>query len=186
MSLWAVLDTRAFSSIWYWLLLAGIWSWLGRGALGIPSDLLRELRRMPAGSQAHERATHELLTWISLVTPRWRVAPRDGLVLIAGGSCAVSALATAGFLFGAPLAQALALLIGPLLLLALMRVRLAARLAASLRGAQSGQVPPAAAAADAASALMMHQRATMMLSIVAVAGSAIWGMLWLARHPFGL
>ncbi|HHY03009.1 MAG TPA: hypothetical protein GX686_09110, partial [Paracoccus sp.] len=49
MALIAVLDTRSFASMWYWLLLAIAWSRATRGAPGIPPELVRANRRKPAG-----------------------------------------------------------------------------------------------------------------------------------------
>lgn len=178
----ALLDTRSFSSLWYWLLLAGIWSWVGRGALGIPSDLVRAVHR-----KADEQGADVLLLdWVSLVTPRWRVMPRDGAILVGIGSFVLSVLAALGFIYDLQMAQALFLLLAPLLLLAVLRVRLASRLGAELTAAEAGQREPGVAAAGSARLIVRHMRHATILSVLAVAGAAMWGTRWLALHPNGM
>lgn len=177
--LMAVLDTRSYASVWYWLLLAGLWSWLGRGALGVPGDLVRAAQR----GDADEAAQRTLLDWISLAAPRWRVTPRDGTILIAAAAFVTSALAVLGFGFDVQVAQAMTLLLAPLMLLAVLRVRLAARLEAIIR---AGGESPAAAAGQAARAIGAHLRVTLILSAIAVGVAAVCGTRWLAMHPNGL
>ena len=169
-----LLDTRAFGSLWYWLVLTGIWTWVGRGALGVPTDVVRAVLRGPA-PEAQER----LLDWLAVVLPRWRVAPRDGVVLVAAGSFALSALAVLGFWLGREWAQALVLLTGPLAVLGVLRVRLAARLRSLL--AEAPDDAPAAA-----SVIAGHLRQTLVLSVIAVGLAALIGTRWLALHPFGV
>lgn len=195
-----VLDTRSFSSMWYWLILATLWTWVGRGALGIPSEVVAAVRRQTQTRddaradadeesaalrpQAHAAAPASLLMldWLSLVVPRWRVPPRDGLILLAAASFALTLLAGLGFLYRLEVAQALVLLLAPLVVLAMMRVSLAARLGGDLAAAESGALDPDDAAAAAARRITRHMRHTMALSIIAVAGAALWGTLWLALH----
>lgn len=190
--LFDVLDTRSFSSMWYWLLLTLIWTWLGRGALGIPSELVSAVRQRGAapGAEAGAVAGPDpapesllLLDWLSLVTPRWHVPDRDGVVLLGAGCFVATLLAGLGFFYGWQAAQALFLLGAPLMVLVVMRVRLAARLREALAGAEAGAQSPDAAAFAAAGMIARHMRATLVLSVVAVAGAALWGTLWLARHP---
>lgn len=180
--LMAVLDTRSFASVWYWLLLGGLWTWLARGALGVPSELVRRVQ----GGAADRSVRMALLDWVSLAAPRWRIAPRDGVILTAAAAFALSSLAALGFLFDRQFAQALVLLVGPLSLLAALRLRLAGRLDRIVGAAGEGRLAPDAAAADAAAAIARHLRATMILSAVSVAAAAIWGTRWLALHPNGL
>lgn len=44
------IDTRSFSSLWYWIMLAVIWARVTRSAMGVPHDLLARARRL--GGQA--------------------------------------------------------------------------------------------------------------------------------------
>lgn len=188
----SVLDTRSFGSVWYWLVLAGLWSWLGRGALGVPTDLVRRVHRRTRETETAEDGSAIraeamlLLDWLSLVIPRWRVDPRDGVILTAVAAFLLSALAGLGFLYDRQFAQALTLLVAPMALLALMRVRLAARLGRVLAEAEAGRTGAVPAAAEASAVMVRHLRGTMALSMAAVALAAIWGTRWLALHPNGL
>jgi len=40
------IDTRSFSSLWYWILIALMWAGLTRSAMGVPYDLLARARRL--------------------------------------------------------------------------------------------------------------------------------------------
>lgn len=182
-----VLDTRSFASMWYWLLLTISWTWVSRGALGIPPELVRSQRRRKAEAIGSEDAEAlRLLDWVSLVAPRWQLMQDDGAVLLAVASFVLSMLAGLGFLYDLELAQALLLLVAPLMLLGWMRLRLAARLRATLAEAETGGLSVPAAAGQVADQISRHMRATLALSAVAVATAAIWGTIWLARHPNGL
>lgn len=178
-SLSSLIDARSFPSLWYWLTLAAVWSWVGRGALGIPSEVVRQARRDP-------QAATLLLDWISLVAPRWSVGQADGIVLAALGSFVVTVLGVSGIVYGGQFAQALLLLCAPLMLLGALRVRLAAGLARDLARASAGAVPATDAARLAAGRIRRHMLATRALSASAVLLAALVGARWMVRHPFGL
>lgn len=183
------LDTRAFSSLWYWVLLSVAWTWVGRGALGVPPDLVAQVRRQAAGKGAADGPSPEsvlLLDWLSLAAPRWRVVPRDGMALLAVACFVLSGLAMLGFGYGVETAQALFLLVGPLAALGALRIRLAAQMRAILGRAERGTLGIDEAAALAAHGMTRHQRQAMALSVAAVAAAAVWGTLWMAAHPNGL
>lgn len=181
-----VLDTRAFPSIWYWLLLAGLWAWLGRGALGIPTDLVRAVRRLdPEARPAHPESLL-LLDWVSLSAPRWRVERRDGTFMTAIAAFVATLLAALGFGYGSQTAQALFFLLVPLGLLAVLRLSLAHRLALILADAEAGRTEANAAAAAVARAISRHLTVTQLISMLTVGAAAVWGTLWLAMHPNGL
>lgn len=179
------LDTQSFSSVWYWLMLTVTWTWVSRGALGIPPELVRSLNRREAG-EANESAALRLLDWVSLVAPRWQLMRDDGVVLLGVASFMLSVLAGLGFLYGLELAQALLLMMAPLMLLGWLRLRLAAGLRATLAEAEGGRLPVDQAAAQIAARITAHMRATLVLSGLAVATAAIWGTIWMAAHPNGL
>jgi len=182
------LDTRSFSSVWYWLLLTLTWTWVSRGALGIPSDVVRSQYRSRAGVSAEgdESTALRLLDWVSLVAPRWQLMQDDGVVLLAVASFVLTILAGLGFLYDLEMAQALLLLVAPLMVLGCLRLRLAARLRATLAEAESGQLSVNEAATRIAGRIVGHLRATLALSALAVAVAAVWGTIWLAAHPNGL
>lgn len=181
-----VLDTRSFSSIWYWLMLTLLWTWVGRSALGIPSDVVAAVRRHAragAAEAAPAGASLLLLDWLSLVLPRWRITPRDGALLLGVTAFGLTVLAGCGFLYGRQTGQALFLLLAPLALLVGLRLRLAAHLEAVLSLAETREIAPDAAAIQASRLIGRHMRVTLALSVVAVGGATLWGARWLATHP---
>lgn len=181
-----VLDTRSFASMWYWLLLTVTWTWVSRGALGIPPELVRSQRRKDGAADGGDSTALRLLDWVSLVAPRWQLMQDDGAVLLGVASFALSMLAGLGFLYDLEMAQAMLLLVAPLMLLGWMRLRLAARLRSTLTEAEANRMSVQAAAGQVADRITLHMRATLALSAASVATAAIWGTIWLARHPNGL
>lgn len=176
-----LLDARSFGSVWFWLVLIVIWAGSGRTVLGVPSDVINRARRDPVGLPGLA-----LLDWLSLALPRWKLDRREGVVFLAISSFLLTSLIVLGFGYGLELAQALTLLGVPLLLLFLMRLRLARRLDPVLIGAHDGSVQPDEAAARALKLIAWHRRLAFALSMIAVAATALWGTLWQLLHPNGL
>ena len=176
-----LMGARSFASIWFWLVLVAAWSITGRAVLGVPADVATRARAEPEGP-----AGLLLLDWLSLTLPRWQVAPRDGVGLLAVGSFTLTMLAVLGFAYGREMAQALTLLLVPLAVLLLMRLQLARRLTPLLDSAQQGRITPGAAAAEAARLITRHRRWAFALSVAAVALTAVWGTIYRLMHPFGI
>lgn len=189
-----LLDTRSFSSLWYWLLLAVAWSFSLRNVLGVPPEVVSRAARADdagAGETGADAAGPDtldalaLLDWLSLTLPRWRLAPREAGVLTGLGAFGLSGLAGLGFGQDLELAQAAFLLLGPLALLLVLRLRLASRVAAELTAAQQGRMSANAAARSGARRLKRHRFAALGLAIAAVSAAAAWGTIWTLTHPWG-
>jgi hypothetical protein len=182
----SLLDSRSFGSIWFWIVLIGLWAGAGRNVIGVPVEVLHRARRAQVEGQAEGHEVITLLDWLSLVLPRWHVGPREGAVFFGLGAFALTSLALFGFRYGLEMAQALTLLCIPLFLLFWLRVRLARRLIPLLRAGQEGESPVASVSAEAIGRMIRHRRLVTLLSIVAVAVTALWGTLWGLMHPYGL
>lgn len=176
-----LMDAPSYSSIWYWVLLLMGWTLVGRAVLGVPMDIVSRARRAPDGPEGLA-----LLDWLSLNLPRWRVGPGDGVWLLALAAFVFGALAVLGFAYGLEAAQALVLLVLPFAVLLGMRLRLARRLLPLLAGAEAGDLAADEAAAQAARAIVVHRRWASVLSVLAVALTALWGTIWGLTHPFGV
>ena len=180
-NLLGLLGSRSFSSIWFWLLLLGMWSVTGRTVLGVPTEVLTRARRDPAT----EDAAITLLDWLSLILPRWQLSPREGAAFLGVTTFLLTSLAILGFGFGLEMAQALVLLLVPFWVLFWMRLRLARRLTPLVAAAQEGRAPVSQAARDAMRAMVWHKRGVTVLSMLSVAVVALWGALWTLMHPLG-
>ena len=177
----SLLDSPSFMTIWYWVVLIGLWSVLGRGTLGVPGDVIARARREPTGEPGLI-----LLDWLSLCLPRWRLGPREGAVALAIALFVLTSLAILGFGYGLELAQAALLLLVPLCILFVMRVRLARSLTPLIEAARAGETPPGETARAALRRILLHRRLFTVLSILSVTVTAMWGTLWGLMHPNGL
>ncbi|MDP5306398.1 hypothetical protein [Paracoccus spongiarum] len=180
------LDSRSFGTIWFWLALLGMWSASGRSVLGVPAEVLSAARRAQGAGEPEAPAVIALLDWLSLCLPRWRLGPREGAVFAGAAGFLLTSLAIMGFGYGLELAQALTLLLAPFVMLFWMRVRLARRLAPVLAAGHSGERPLAGVGAEAVRQMQRHRRLATLLSILAVAATAMWAALWAVMNPNGL
>lgn len=182
-----ILDSRSFASLWYWLGLALIWTLMTRNALGVPSDVVMRSRREAKTADQSEDNPElaRLLTWLTVSLPRWHINARDGAVLAAIACFVLTVLGVLGFRHGYEAAQALTLLLAPLALVLLLRIRLARRLDRLMQRMHTGEVSPHRAATEAAHALTRHGWLVFALSLVAIALAASIAALWIGRHPFG-
>ena len=179
----ALLDSRSFGSIGFWVILTLAWTMAGRRCLGVPSDVIAAAGR-PQPGPWDDPAALTLLDWLSLTLPRWHLAPREGALLLGVGAFLLSALAVLGFGYGLEMAQALVLLILPFAALFALDLRLARRLGAVLGRAEVG-LPVNEAGAEAARLMRHHRRVGRALSVLSVAVTAFYGAVWMMAHPFG-
>ncbi|CAM3116857.1 hypothetical protein PANO111632_04120 [Paracoccus nototheniae] len=184
-SLIGLLDSRSFSTIWYWLALVGMWSTTGRSVLGVPSEVLARAKATQAAGEGPGAAVITLLDWLSLVLPRWRLGPREGAVFLGVTSFLMTSLIVLGFVFWLEMAQALVLLLAPFWVLFWMRVRLARRLSPLIEAAQDARSPLPEVAQGVVRAMTWHRRWVTLLSMISVALAALWGALWSLLHPVG-
>ena len=185
-SLIGLLDSRSFTSIWFWLVLLGLWSVIGRHILGVPNEVVNAARQALRENQAEAPVVLHLLDWLSLTLPRWRMGAREGAVMFGLTAFGLSSLAILGFGYGLELAQALAILGAPFTIVFWMRVRLARRLSPLLADAEDARTPLGPVAAQAVRQMVLHRRVISVLSMISVAITALWGALWAALHPFGM
>lgn len=104
-----VIDLRSFSSIWYWVLVAILWSTVTNWVLGVPSDMIHRARTK--GGQAEVDLTD--LVRIN-VNRQLNVAAMAGLWLMGIMCFWLTGLAALGFYYDVELAQAIFLLVFPL------------------------------------------------------------------------
>ncbi|WP_374303926.1 hypothetical protein [Paracoccus sp. (in: a-proteobacteria)] len=184
-SLIGLLDSRSFGTVWYWLVVLGTWSLTGRSVIGVPAEIVSRARTAIQANEGESPLVLHLLDWLSLVLPRWHLGRREGAGVLAVTGFVLTSLAIMGFGYGLELALAAFLLLLPLAILFWLRIALARRLAPLLEAAERGATPVPDAAAEAVRRMVVHRRLVTVLSMVAVAVTAMLGALWSVVHPYG-
>lgn len=157
------ISLRSFSSVWFWIALAGFWTVQNRHVMGVPFD------RVLAAREGDDDAGAEALTLARLHVRR-RLRRADGVMRVAVAAFAAST-AVALAVSGLELAQAVALMLLPWLWIETLRQRLAHRLAED--------APDAAALVRH---LILHR-----LTVQAITGAAIFvTVLWGAWRNLSL
>lgn len=158
--IFSVLDTRSFSSVWFWIVLAVMWSTVSHFTIGVPQDLISRARRQ--GGQAREDA--ETLAHIQ-VRRRLNVIRSAGHWITALVAGVLTALLVLGMVYGVEVAQALFLLLFPLSLVGLLALRAASRIEAfDERGAALWK------------RLGRLRLATQVIGMISIFVTALWGM----------
>lgn len=184
-SLIDLLDSRSFGTIWYWLVVIGTWSLSGRSVIGVPVEIVGRARAALAEGQGEAPVVLHLLDWLSLVLPRWRLGGREGAAFLGATGFVLTSLAILGFGYDLELALAAFLLLFPFAVLFCLRVMLVRRLMPLLQAAEQGARPVADIAPEAVRQMVIHRRLVTILSMVAVAATALLGALWTVVHPYG-
>ncbi len=108
-ALFQLIDIASFSSLWYWIMIAVVWSSVSHWVLGVPYDLIMRAKRQ--GGQAES----DLADLVRINVNRLLgIAQTAGLILIAFVSFALTSLAVLGFWYRIELAQAIFLIGFPL------------------------------------------------------------------------
>ena len=169
-TLFELIDMRSFSNLWFWIVLAVVWSTTSHYGLGVPFDMV--LRAKRHGGQTEI----DLEDLVRINTNRLLfIAQRSGL-WIAGFACFfLTMLGMLGFVYGNEFAQALILLGLPLLLVGLLSIS-TARLIQE-EGSTGEQLRRR---------LMRHRLYTQIIGMIAIFVTALWGMYQnLSVGPFG-
>lgn len=157
-----VIDLRSFSNLWYWIALAVLWSSVSHWVLGVPHDMIHRARR--EGGQA--LADVEDLVRIN-VNRLLHVVDSGALLLVGLVGFWISVLAMLAFYYDIEFAQALFLLIGPLVIVLWLSVIECRRIAA---GANQGEV--------LLRRLIVHRRVVQVIGMLSIAVTALYGT-WL-------
>jgi hypothetical protein len=163
-SIFEFIDTRSFTSIWFWMAVAVMWSSLSHYVMGVPFDMVVRARRQGG------RALEELELMVSLqVARRVHVAEVSGLWLVGLSTAAITVLGLLGFFYRLQFAQALFLMLLPASAVGVLGVLAARRLDRDPLGG------------EALCAFLGRQRMFVqglgMLSIVVTAAWAIWTVM---------
>lgn len=155
-----VIDLRSFSNLWYWIALATLWSSVSHWVLGVPHDMIQRARR--EGGQA--QADVEDLVRININRLLY-VVDTGTWMLVAVAFFWVTTLLVLGFWYGIEFAQAVVLLLGPVLLVVWVSVRASRRIVAE-----------AATGEALFRRLTIHRRVVQVIGMLAITVTALYGM----------
>jgi hypothetical protein len=121
-----VIDLRSFSNLWYWIVLAILWSTLSHWVIGIPYHMVQRARAGDETTEADLRVLAEINTRRIL-----NFAELSGTAMVASSAFVVTSLMVLGWGYRVEFAQALVLLVLPLILVAGLTIRTARLLRSS-------------------------------------------------------
>ncbi len=153
-----VIDLRSFSNLWYWIVLAIMWSSLSHWTLGVPYHIVTRARR------GDERAARDMQALARINGERiLAVTEESAPVLLGLATFVASGLAATGWLYRVEFLQALFLLLFPALLVGGLTILTARKLSRTDY-------------ADVARALRIHRIYVQMMGVVFIFLTAFWGM----------
>jgi hypothetical protein len=155
-----LIDLRSFSNLWYWIMLAVVWSSASHWVIGVPYDLIVRARRQGGAVQS------DLETMVQVQTRRLGYfADKIGVLAVAILCFVVSSLGVLALGYNVEFAQAVLLLLLPLFGLAAMSLRTARLITAS------------ESLGDALHhRLWRHRFATQLLGMVSIFVTSMFGM----------
>jgi hypothetical protein len=154
-----VIDMRSFSNLWFWIVLAVLWSSTSYWVLGVPFDMIQQARREGGSVQ------QDLEDLVRINTSRLlMMVDRSGVIGTALLCFWGSGLALLAFHYHVEFAQALFLLLAPLSLVVWLSVRACRRIAAGGMDAEALH-----------RALIRHRRATQVIGMLAICVTALYG-----------
>ncbi|WP_317054513.1 component of SufBCD complex [Roseovarius rhodophyticola] len=156
-----LIDMRSFSNLWFWIMLAVLWSSTSHWVLGVPWDLAQRARR--SGDNAGAQDFHDL---VRINTNRILFIMEETGLLLSGFLCFVlTVLGALGFFYGNEFSQAVFLLLFPMSLVGLLSVRTSHKIQVNeLQGEALYKI------------LMRHRLATQVIGMISIFVTAVWGM----------
>lgn len=118
--LFELIDMRSFSNLWYWIMLAVMWSSASHWVLGVPFDVISRARRYGGEMQS------DLETLVRINTGRMLyIARTAGVWLVAFLFFVITTLGVLAAYYHVEFAQALLFLLVPMSILSLLSLRTA-------------------------------------------------------------
>ncbi|MGP1358809.1 component of SufBCD complex [Roseicyclus sp.] len=153
-----VIDLRSFSNLWYWIVLAILWSTMSNWTLGVPHHIVTRARR------GDERAKRDMQALAEINGERLiSVTDQSGAVFTGFAAFVSSGLAIMGWVYRVEFCQALFLLIFPAFLVGALTISTARKMRAG--GYE-----------DVARHLRRHRVYVQALGVLFIFLTAFWGM----------
>jgi hypothetical protein len=159
-ALFDVIDFRSFSNLWYWIMLAVVWSATSHRVLGVPFDMIQRAKRQGGAAMT------DLEDMVRINVNRALFISRESGLWLAGLVTFLhTALALLAFWYGVEFAQAVILMALPLTLVGVLGLAAAARIETD------------GVAGEALCRLLMRHRVwTQLIGMVSIFVTAIFGM----------
>lgn len=155
-----LIDMRSFSNLWYWIVLAVLWSTASHWVLGVPFDMISRAKRY--GGQAQD----DLETMVRINTGRMlHIVRTTGSWLMAIWAFFATMLVLLGFAYDIEFAQAVLFLFFPFSILMLLSLRTSLLIEA---GEHSGDALHRR--------LLRHRISTQVLGMIAIFVTSLFGM----------
>lgn len=155
-----LIDMRSFSSLWYWIALAVLWSSVSHWVLGVPFDLITRARRQ--GGEAEG----DMATLAGINARRMLYISRNGGSWVIGiVFFLLTLLGTLAIFYQVEFAQAVLLMFAPMVLVGYLSLRLALRVEGE---AGDGQV--------LVRLLMRHRFKVQLIGMLSTFVTALFGM----------
>jgi len=169
-TLFELIDMRSFSNLWFWIVLAVVWSTASHWVIGVPYDMVQRARRQG------EQAQVDLEDMVRIMVNRLMyIAQVSGLWLLGFGCFGLTMLTLLGFYYEMEFAQAVLLLAFPLSLVGMLSLSTARLI--QLEDATGERLHKR---------LMRHRLYTQIIGMVGIFVTALWGMYQnMALGPLG-
>ncbi|WP_343078995.1 component of SufBCD complex [Ostreiculturibacter nitratireducens] len=155
-----LIDMRSFSNLWYWIVLATVWSSASHWTLGVPYDMILRARRR--GGQFEEDLVSIVKVNVNRIV---HVSSQSGVTLVAGGSFAMTTLGLLGFLYRIEFCQAIFLILFPMTFVAWLSIKAANRIHET---SPEGE--------DLRKVLLRHRLYVQVIGMASIFVTAFWGM----------
>lgn len=169
-TLFELIDMRSFSNLWFWIVLAVVWSTASHWVLGVPYDMVLRARRQGGEALADlediVRINVNRILYIGQVSGLW----------LAGFACFfLTMLALLGFVYAFEFAQAVFLLAFPLSIVGMLSMSTARLIRQDNTGGDR-----------LFKRLNRHRLYTQIIGMVSIFVTALWGMYQnVALGPLG-
>lgn len=151
---------RSFSSLWYWIALAVLWSSVSHWVMGVPFDLITRARRQD------NEAVEDLAVLARINARRMLyISRRGGMWVIGFVFFLLTVLGMLAGLYRVEFAQAILLMFGPMVLIGYLTLRVALRVEAD---------SPAGTAL--VRVLIRHRFVTQLIGMISIFVTALFGM----------
>ncbi|CTQ33826.1 component of SufBCD complex [Jannaschia rubra] len=152
------IDLRSFSNLWFWIVLAVLWSTVSHWVVGVPFDMVRRAAR------GHEQSLGDMHVLANINARRILfIADETGLITTGFSFFLLTTLLLLGFVYGVEFAQAILCLFLPLAIVGWITLRAARRV---------GGLEPA----DLGNLLARTRRWIQGIGIVSIFVTSMWGM----------